>query len=113
MAFYSSLMCLQLLLGFVEDLVPLCLGTLSIFICNKKFLGKLKISTSEFVCLFGFRRVWVLALHRFYLLICPKPLSHDIPHREEIQSELIHQRSIKKCLVIVLVMYLGLVNCVF
>jgi hypothetical protein len=34
---------LRLLLGFVEDLIPLCLGTLSKFICSGKLLGKLKI----------------------------------------------------------------------
>jgi hypothetical protein len=50
-ASYSSLMYLGFLLGFVEDLVPMCLGALSKFICNGKFLGKLKFLTIEFVYL--------------------------------------------------------------
>jgi hypothetical protein len=93
-------MCLQLLLGFVEDLVHLCLGTLSKFICSGKFLGKLKILTAEFVCLFGFHRAWVLALHGFSLLVCLEPLGHGNPHREEILIELIYQRSIKTILLL-------------
>jgi hypothetical protein len=54
------------------------------------------MSTTEFLCLSGFHRVWVLALHGFSLLVCPEPLGHDSRHREEILSELIRQRSIKK-----------------
>jgi hypothetical protein len=81
-AFCSNLMCLRLLLGFVEHLVPPCLGILSKFICNGKSLGELKNSIAKFVCLLGFHKVWVLALHGFSLLICPKPLGHDSSHRE-------------------------------
>ncbi len=50
-ASYSSLMYLGFLLGFVENLVPLCLGALNKFICSGKFLGKLKFLTIEFVYL--------------------------------------------------------------
>jgi len=42
---------LGLLLGFVEDLVPLSLGGMSRFICNGKFLGDLNVIIVKFVCL--------------------------------------------------------------
>jgi hypothetical protein len=104
-------MYLGFLLGFVEDLIPLCLVTLNKFIWSGKFLGKLKVSTTKFVYLQY--KVWVLVLHGFSLLVCLQPLGHDNPHKENIQNELILSKVYRKSLVFVLLMYLSLVNCVF
>jgi hypothetical protein len=102
------------MLGFVGDLVPLFWSFEQIHLQWEIFREVEGLNSQ--ICLyavFGFHKVLMLALYGFSLLVCPQPLGHNSPHRKVIQNELIRQRSIKKSLVIMLVMYLGLVNCVF
>jgi len=102
-------------LAFVGDLIPFVFRSFEQIHLQWKIYGEVEGFNSR-ICLstiFGFHRVWVLALYGFSLLVCPQPLGHDSSHKEVIQSELICQRFIKYFFVIVLVMYLGLVNCVF
>jgi len=62
--------------------------------------------------IFRFYKVWILALHGFSLLDYPQLVGHNNPHKKEIQSELIHRRFIEG-FIQMLLLYLGLVICVF
>ncbi len=51
MAYYFSLMYLGLLLEFVDNLTPMCLGGMNKFNYNGELLRELKVTIVEFVCL--------------------------------------------------------------
>ncbi len=107
MAYCFSLVYLGLLLGFVKNLAPLCLGGMSRFSCSGKLLRELEVAIAEFVCC----SIWFLqGLGIGFTWIFFVGLPTTNPPREEIWSELIYRRSIEKGLVLVLLSCLGLVR---